>query len=107
MCRAKECLSIWGEMAMGVRFALFSLPVAARTAATRALAASNTFSHDSYAIGIPDSASHSHKRLQPVLALGEQPHPLIRADRAQRHVRRPAVLVPPGKLGPGAVADPG
>ena len=52
-------------MATGVCFTLFSLPVAARTAATRALAASNTFSHDSYAIGIPDSPSHSHKGSSP------------------------------------------
>jgi hypothetical protein len=29
------------------------------------LAASNTFSHDSYAIGIPDSASHSHSGSSP------------------------------------------
>jgi hypothetical protein len=60
MCRAKECLSICGEIAIFARFALFSPRVLARTAATRALAASNTFSHDSYAIGIPDSPSHSH-----------------------------------------------
>jgi hypothetical protein len=52
-------------MAIFAIFALSLPPVLARTAATRALAASNTFSHDSYAIGIPDSASHSHKGSSP------------------------------------------
>ena len=48
-----------GDMAISVRFPLPPPPELARTASTRALAASNTFSQDSYAIGIPDSASHS------------------------------------------------
>jgi hypothetical protein len=49
----------------GAFLALFSPHGLARTAATRALAASNTFSHDSYAIGIPDSPSHSHSGSSP------------------------------------------
>lgn len=38
---------------------------AANTAATRASAASNTFSHDWYAIGMPPSVSHSHSGSSP------------------------------------------